>query len=435
MKIKKSIDSVFNAQKKWFHSGYTLNIADRLKALARLKDMILEHKMDIYSALENDLGKTADIVDLAEIGAVLDEIDVTLAELDKWVEDEVIPLTGIMGGSQGKICHEPYGVCYIIGPFNYPFNLTITPLVGAIAAGNTAILKPSEATPKTSGVIKKIIEKAFPPEYVTVIEGGREENTLLMRKPFDFYFFTGSPAVGKMVMKAAADNLSPVVLELGGKCPVVVFEDADLGLLVERLAFTKYLNSGQTCVAPDYLLVPESMHDHVMLLLKVWIEDNYAGKSIGKIVNEKQIEKLAGYLRNTRGKVLTGGTFDLETRQFSPTIVTGVDWDDSLMQEEIFGPILPVLTYRSLDECRQKITAYHAKPLAVYVFSRDISGALKFIKTVQSGDAQINDILTHALSSQLPFGGIGCSGIGKYHGKASFLTYSHTRSVRIVAAE
>ncbi|WP_416414281.1 NAD(P)-dependent benzaldehyde dehydrogenase MdlD [Pantoea sp. App145] len=429
------IDSTFDAQKAWFLKGHTRSISRRSTALEQLKKIILNHKPDIYAALESDLGKTPDVVDLAEIGAVIDEIDVTITELNKWAEDEVFPLTGLFADSEGRICPEPYGVCYIIGPFNYPFNLTLTPLVGAIAAGNTAILKPSEATPETSHVIKKIIELAFPGEYVAVIEGGREENTLLLAKPFDFYFFTGSPAVGKLVMKAAANNLAPVVLELGGKCPVVVFEDADLDLLVQCLAFTKYLNSGQTCVAPDYLLVPKSKQEIIISQLKTLIEANYAGKSTGKIVSERQVDKLAGYLQNTQGKVVTGGQYDRVTRQFSPTIVADVNWDDALMQDEIFGPILPVLTYDNLEDCRQKIIAHHAKPLAIYAFSRDESSALAFIKTVQSGDAQINDILTHALSPQLPFGGIGPSGMGKYHGKSSFDTFSHTRSIRIVSSE
>ncbi len=232
-------------------------------------------------------------------------------------------------------------------------------------------------------------------------------------------------------MKAAADQLAPVVLELGGKCPVVVLEDADIPQLVERVCFAKYLNSGQTCVAPDYLLVPESLQPEVTRQLKQAL-DNMQGQNIGKVVSERQIEKLAGYLSNTAGQVLSGGSFDKATRQFAPTVVSHVGWEDALMQEEIFGPILPVLSYRDLDDCRENIIRYHDKPLALYVFSRDTGRALEFISTVQSGDAQINDALSHVLSTQLPFGGIGPSGMGKYHGKASFDTCSHQRSVRTV---
>ncbi len=431
MSTEQTINDIFAAQKQWFQTGNTRDIEVRMQALRKLRQVILNNKPAIYAALESDLGKTPEIVDLAEIGAVVEEIDSMLAGLPEWSQDQVFPLEGTLAGSEGRIRAEPYGVSYVIGPFNYPFNLTLTPLAGIIAAGNTAILKPSEATPATSAVIRQVIEQAFPAEYVAVVEGARRENELLLAKPFDFIFFTGSPGVGKVVMKAAADQLAPVVLELGGKCPVVVLEDADIPQLVERVCFAKYLNSGQTCVAPDYLLVPESLQPEVIRQLKQAL-DNMQGQNIGKVVSERQIEKLAGYLSNTAGQVLSGGSFDKVTRQFAPTVVSHVGWEDALMQEEIFGPILPVLSYRDLDDCRENIIRYHDKPLALYVFSRDTGRALEFISTVQSGDAQINDALSHVLSTQLPFGGIGPSGMGKYHGKASFDTCSHQRSVRTV---
>ncbi len=429
MSTEQDINELFAAQKQWFQDGNTRDIAVRMAALRRFRQVILDNKPAIYAALESDLGKTPDIVDLAEIGAVVEEIDSMLAGLPEWSQDQVFPLEGVLAGSEGRIRAEPYGVSYVIGPFNYPFNLTLTPLAGIIAAGNTAILKPSEATPATSGVIRHIIEQAFPAHYVSVVEGARHENELLLAKPFDFIFFTGSPGVGKVVMKAAAEHLAPVVLELGGKCPVVVLEDADIPHLTERLCFAKYLNSGQTCVAPDYLLVPESLQPQVMQQLTLALE-KLQGENIGKVVSEKQIDKLAGYLATTRGQLVSGGTYDKSTRQFAPTLVSDVSWDDALMQEEIFGPILPVVSYRDLAECREKIIQYHEKPLALYVFSQDTDRALEFINSVQSGDAQINDALSHVLSTQLPFGGIGPSGMGKYHGKASFTTCSHQRSIR-----
>lgn len=432
---QRGITECFNNQKTAFLAGKTQSIEGRIAALRRLKQVILDNREAIHRALESDLGKTPDIVDLAEIGAVTHEIDGVLAGLAEWAEDEVFPLTGFLAGSEGRICAEPYGVCYIIGPFNYPFNLALTPLVGAIAAGNTAIVKPSEATPATSAVIKHVVEQAFSAEWVAVIEGGRAENEILLALPFDFFFFTGSPAVGKIVMKAAAEHLAPVVLELGGKCPVVVFEDADLDHLVERLTFSKYLNSGQTCVAPDYLLVPEALRDPLATKLVAALQAAFAGQSIGKVVSERQIEKLAGYLENTGGKVAIGGGYDKARRHFDATVVTDVGWDDALMQDEIFGPILPIITYTDLDECRQNIITRHAKPLALYAFSRNEERALAFVKSIQSGDAQINDILTHVLSAQLPFGGIGPSGMGKYHGRASFDVYSHRRSVRTVSSQ
>lgn len=434
MNSENAIDDIFKQQKAWFYAGKTRDLAVRLAALRKLKEVIFQHRQHIYTALKSDLGKTPEIVDRVEIGAVVEEIDSALEGLAQWARDDVFMLSGTLAGSEGRICREPFGVCYVIGPFNYPFNLTLTPLVGAIAAGNTAILKPSEATPETSKIIKKIIDLSFPPAYVAVVEGGRKENELLLAKPFDFYFFTGSPQVGKIVMKAAAEQLAPVVLELGGKCPVVVFDDADIDHLIERLLFAKYLNSGQTCVAPDYLLVPEDRHDEIVSRLTARVAAAYGQQSIGKIVNSRQIQKLAGYLQQTRGNVETGGEYSEATRQFSATVVSRVGWDDALMQEEIFGPILPVVTYRDLTECRENIIRYHARPLALYIFSRDTEKALWFIKTVQSGDAQINDIMTHVLSSELPFGGIGPSGIGKYHGKFSFDIYSHVRSIRTVRA-
>lgn len=431
MSTEQTINDIFAAQKQWFQAGNTRDITVRMAALRKLRQVILDNKPAIYAALESDLGKTPEIVDLAEIGAVVEEIDSMLAGLPEWSKDQVFPLEGTLAGSQGRIRAEPYGVSYVIGPFNYPFNLTLTPLAGIIAAGNTAILKPSEATPATSAVIRQVIEQAFPAQYVAVVEGARQENEWLLAKPFDFIFFTGSPGVGKVVMKAAAEQLAPVVLELGGKCPVVVMEDADIPQLVERICFAKYLNSGQTCVAPDYLLVPESLQTEVTRQLKQAL-DNMQGQNIGKVVSERQIDKLAGYLSRTGGQVISGGSFDKATRQFAPTVVSHVGWEDALMQEEIFGPILPVLSYRDLNECRENIVRYHDKPLALYVFSCDTTRALEFISTVQSGDAQINDALSHVLSTQLPFGGIGPSGMGKYHGKASFDTCSHQRSVRTV---
>ena len=434
MTIQAVIDQAFAAQKEAFLSGKTRDVDGRLANLRRFKQAILDNKQAIYQALDSDLGKTPEVVDMAEIGAVTEEIDVMLENLATWAQDDVFPLTGHFAGSEGRIRAEPYGLTYIIGPFNYPFNLTLTPLVGAIAAGNTAILKPSESTPATSAIIKKVIAESFDPEIVTVIEGGRKENEILLTKPFDFFFFTGSPNVGKIIMKAAADHLAPVVLELGGKCPVVVFEDADIDLLIERLTYTKYLNSGQTCVAPDYLLVPEAISQQVVDKLLAKIAADYQGKSVGKVVNAKQVEKLAGYLKETKGKVVAGGDYDEQRRQFAATVVTDVEWDDALMQDEIFGPILPILSYTDLASVREKISTYHEKPLAIYAFSQDEQAAIDFIATIQSGDAQINDMLTHAMCPQLPFGGIGPSGMGKYHGKTSFDIYSHKRSIRTVKA-
>lgn len=427
------IESAFNLQKKFFLSQATRSVESRKHYLNALKESLERNKAEIHDALAKDLGKTPEIVDLAESGAVIEEIDAVLAGLDQWTQDEHRELGGFLAPSKGIIRHEPYGVVYIIGPFNYPLNLTLTPLIGAIAAGNTAILKPSEGTPNTSAVIEKIIAETFPAEYVTVIQGGREENELLLAQPFDFIFFTGSPNVGKVVMAAAAKNLTPVVLELGGKCPVIVVEDADIDALVEKVTFAKYLNSGQTCVSADYLLVDNKIYDQVVDKLTARLVADYQDpKATGKIVSSNQVKKLAEYLQNTQGKISFGGKYSESERYMQATLVEQVSWDDALMQQEIFGPILPVLRFDKLEDAIKDVVHYHPKPLAVYVFTQDESLGHHVINSIQSGDAQINDVLTHALSSELPFGGIGPSGMGKYHGKTSFDTYSHQKSIRIV---
>jgi aldehyde dehydrogenase (NAD+) len=429
---KFSIEDTFIKQKKYFHSHQTQSVETRKRYLLRFRDILISNKKNIYKALSDDLGKAPEVIDLAEIGAVIDEIDILVAGLNEWSGDQSIEITGFLSPSQGLIRPTPYGVCYIIGPFNYPVNLTLTPLIGALAAGNTAILKPSELTPKTATVIQHLIEEAFPSEYVSVILGGREENEILLSLPFDFIFFTGSQKVGKVVMTAAAKHLTPVVLELGGKCPVIITEDADLDNVVERVSYAKFLNSGQTCVAPDYLLVDQKLHPALIEKFTQHLSEKYDTLDAnGKIVSHAQTLKLAQYLDNTRGHILFGGDYSAEDRLLKPTLVDNVNWDDALMQQEIFGPILPILTYDNIDVAIENINHYHPKPLAAYVFSTNLDKAHILINHIQSGDAQINDVLTHALCGQLPFGGIGPSGMGKYHGKESFFTFSHKKSIRI----
>lgn len=427
------IDRLFAEQKRFFASRKTYDLGYRKQALENLKSAVLDHSEPLYAALAADLGKPREVVDLAEIGAVLHEIDFALAHLDEWVAPRSVPTPDIIAPSDCYIVQEPYGVSYIIGPFNYPVNLTLTPLIGAIIGGNTCILKPSEATPHTSAVLEKIISKAFAPEYVTTVQGAREENTYLLSLPFDFIFFTGSPAVGKVVMKAAAEHLTPVVLELGGKCPLIVLPDADLEQVVDQVMFGKFINSGQTCIAPDYLYVHSSVKDELASRLVERIEQALPQiGSTGKIVSTQQVTRLMSLLDQSRGTVLTGGLADPAQRLFSATVVDGVDWDDALMAQELFGPILPVLTFDSATTATSLINTHHPKPLAVYVFGKDIEQAKHIIDQVQSGDAQVNGVMLHAFSPYLPFGGIGASGMGDYHGHYSFLTFTHKKSIRIV---
>ncbi len=429
-----TIDTLFANQKQFFASRKTYDIAFRKHGLEALKQAVLNNREQLYVALDADLGKPRDIVDLAEIGEVIHEIDFALEHLDEWAEPVEVPTPEIIAPSRCYVSQEPFGVSYIIGPFNYPVNLTLTPLIGAIVGGNTCIVKPSETTPETSAVLAKIISEAFDPEYIAVVQGGREENTHLLSLPFDFIFFTGSPTVGKVVMRAAAEHLTPVVLELGGKCPLIVLPDADLDQTVEQLIFGKFINSGQTCIAPDYLYVHSSVKDALLAKLVDRVKHEFPNiASTGKLVTSRQVARLQTLLTQSNGAILVGGEADAEKRVFSATVVDNVQWDDALMAEELFGPILPVLTFDSIETAVDLVNKHHPKPLAVYVFTRTPDLAIPIIDAIQSGDAQVNGVMVHAFSPYLPFGGVGASGMGEYHGHYSYLTFTHKKSLRIVA--
>lgn len=431
---RETIDVLFARQRQFFASHKTFDVAFRKNSLERLKQAVLNNTELLYRALDADLGKPHEIVDLAEIGAVIHEIDFALANLEEWVRPQKVPTPDIIAPSYCHITQEPLGLTYIIGPFNYPVNLTLTPLIGAIVGGNTCILKPSETTPETSAAIEKIISEAFSPEYITAVQGGRDENAQLLSLPFDFIFFTGSPNVGKVVMRAAAEHLTPMVLELGGKCPLIILPDADLDLAVDQLMFGKFINSGQTCIAPDYLYVHSTVKDALLTKLVERIKRDLPNiDSTGKVVTARQVSRLQMMLDKSNGKVLVGGDANPEKRVFSATVVDQVDWQDALMEEELFGPILPVLTFDSAEVAVDLINLHHPKPLAVYVFTRNPAHAEPIIDHIQSGDAQINGVMLHAFSPYLPFGGVGPSGMGEYHGHFSFLTFTHKKSLRIVA--
>ncbi|NBA93636.1 NAD(P)-dependent benzaldehyde dehydrogenase MdlD [Pseudomonas sp. R5(2019)] len=429
-----AIDALFAQQQAFFASRQTYDIAFRKHSLERLKLALLNNRELLYAALDADLGKPREHVDLAEIGAVVHEIDFALAHLDQWTAPQAVPTADIIAPSQCYITQEPFGVTYIIGPFNYPVNLTLTPLIGAIIGGNTCILKPSETTPQTSAIIEKIMTEAFSRDYIAVVQGGREENTHLLSLPFDFIFFTGSPSVGKVVMHAAAANLTPVVLELGGKCPLIVLPDADLDQVVSEVMFGKFINSGQTCIAPDYLYVHSSIEQALLAKLVERVKHELPDMaSTGKLVTSHQVARLQAILGQSRGNVRVGGQADADKRIFSATVVDQVQWGDALMAEELFGPILPVLSFESIESAVELINRHHPKPLAVYVFTGDAEQAKPIINHIQSGDAQVNGVMLHAFSPYLPFGGVGASGMGEYHGHYSFLAFTHKKSVRIVA--
>ncbi|MGP9433843.1 NAD(P)-dependent benzaldehyde dehydrogenase MdlD [Ewingella sp. AOP8-B2-18] len=427
-----TIQAVFTKQKNFFKTEATKSVAFRKESLQKLKQSIVSHTEDLYAALDSDLGKSKDLVDRTEIGRVISELDFTLAHLDEWAVPETVPSYPGTTFSEAFIEHEAFGVSYIIGPFNYPINLVFCPLLGAIAGGNTAVIKPSESVPETALVIQKIIQSVFDEEYIAVIQGGRDENEFLLSLPFDFIFFTGSPAVGKIVMTAAAKNLTPVILELGGKSPFIVLEDANLDRAVDMLTFGRFSNSGQTCVAPDYVLAHESVKDALLAKLVERIKTAIPNvDSIGKLVSSKQVERLTGMLEQTQGEVIYGGEANAATRHMQATVVDNVGWDDALMREELFGPVLPVMTFTEIEQIAEGVNKHHPKPLAAYVFTNDIEKGRKITSKIPSGDAIVNGVMQQASSPYLPFGGIGNSGVGEYHGHYSYLAFTHRKSVVI----
>ncbi|BFO64205.1 aldehyde dehydrogenase family protein [Chryseobacterium sp. S0630] len=431
--LEQKIRGIFQQQKAFFKTNQTKDIEFRKAQLKKFRDVFLQHTDVLCEALDTDLGKSRKEAEYVEIQIVISELDYLLENIDEWAKPTSVPSKPHPSGAEveSKITYQPYGVTYIIGPFNYPVQLTFSPLIGALLSGNTAIIKPSENTPHVAQVLEDIVKESFDESYVAVIQGAIEENTLLLSLPFDYIFFTGSPNVGKIVMKAAAEQLIPVTLELGGKSPTIVHKDADLDKAVARISYGKWINCGQTCVAPDYIYIHESVKDAFIEKFKAHLNATYEGNSlgkIGKIVSQNQIKHLAGYLEAAPEKVIYGGNYDLETRHFEATLMDNVTWDDQVMQQEIFGPILPIMTYNDIEEALEEINS-RPKPLALYVFTEDQKLADYVLNHTTSGDAEINSAIIHVGSHYLPFGGVGTSGMGKYHGKFSFECFSHSRSV------
>ncbi|WP_312399740.1 NAD(P)-dependent benzaldehyde dehydrogenase MdlD [Chryseobacterium sp.] len=430
---EQKIREIFAQQKAFFKTNQTKDIEFRKAQLRNFREVFLNHTDALCEALDIDLGKSRKEAEYVEIQIVISELDYLLENIDEWAKPTKVPSKPLPSGAEviSKIMYEPYGVNYIIGPFNYPVQLTFSPLIGALISGNTAIIKPSENTPHVAKVLEDIVKESFDESYVAVVQGAIEENTLLLSLPFDYIFFTGSPNVGKIVMKAAAEQLIPLTLELGGKSPTIVHKDADLDKAVARISYGKWINCGQTCVAPDYIYIHESVKDEFIEKFKTYLKNTYDDQTlgkIGKIVSQQQIKNLAGYLEAAPEKVIYGGNYDLETRHFEATLMDNVTWNDKVMQQEIFGPILPIMTYNDIDEALEEINN-RPKPLALYVFTEDQEFAQDVLNRTTSGDAEINSAIVHVGSHFLPFGGVGTSGMGKYHGKFSFDNFSHTRSV------
>lgn len=426
-----NIESTVAAQHAYFLKGETLDVAFRKDALRRLRETILLRKAQINDALQQDLGKSPSESYMCEVGMTLSELSYTLAHLDRWARRHSVLTPLAQFHARSFTVHNPYGVVLIMSPWNYPFMLTMEPLIGTLAAGNCALLKPSAYAPATSTVIREIVSACFPQEYVAVVEGGRKENQALLEQRFDYIFFTGGVTVGKEVMRKAAEHLTPVSLELGGKSPCVVDATAKLDLAAKRLAFGKLLNCGQTCVAPDYLLIDRRIKDEFIALLKKHLlamtgGDPLANDQYVHMINRKHYDRVMGLI--DPAKVVLGGQGDPETLRIAPTILDNVTADDAVMQEEIFGPVLPVMIYDSLDEAVEFIRS-REHPLALYLFSEDKRTQERFLKSVPFGGGCINDTIIHLATSRMGFGGVGHSGMGSYHGKKSFETFSHEKSI------
>ncbi len=418
-------------QRLFYVEHITRELPYRLAALDRLRESIVEHEELLTEALQKDLGKSAFESYSTEIGMLLHEISYMQRHLHKWVERRRVSTPLMLFGSRSSIHYEPRGVVLIIAPWNYPLQLALLPLVGAIAAGNCAVVKPSSDAPHTASVIKEIIDECYEDEYIAAIEPRAGVTSQLLELEWDYIFFTGGEKNGRLVMEAAARHLTPVTLELGGKSPCIVDEDADLRIAAQRIVWGKFINCGQTCVAPDYLFVHAHVQARLIALIKEEIARQYGNDprlspDYPRIVNHKHYDRLAGML--SHGKIISGGDCDREARYIAPTLMTEIEPQSPLLHEEIFGPILPVITFGDVDDCVEHINN-HATPLALYYFTNSKKRANYMIAHTESGGVCINDTIVHVVNNQLPFGGKGRSGMGHYHGRYSFETFSHAKSV------
>lgn len=423
------VKDIIRQQREFFATGKTKDVAWRIEQLKRLKQAVIDHQEAIVKAVKADLGRP-DFEAYFEI-ATIAEINYALKHLKSWVKPKKVRAGIEQFPASAKVYPEPLGVVLIISPWNYPFQLMISPLTGAIAAGNCAVLKPSEMAANTSKVIADLIQNTFDPAYIAVVEGGVETSQQLLEEKFDHIFFTGGTAIGKIVMQAAAKHLTPVTLELGGKTPCIVDADVDLKHAAKRITWGKYLNAGQTCIAPDYLLVDRRIKSDLLTEIKkcafeFYGDDPSQSPDYGRLISRRHFERLTPLLNE--GEIVMGGQTKPEEKYIAPTLMDRVSWDSPVMQEEIFGPILPVIEYTNLKDAIAQINA-QPKPLALYIFSKDKQKQQQVLQETSSGGVCINDTVMHGTSSTLPFGGVGDSGMGSYHGKASFDTFSHYKSV------
>ncbi len=428
---EQEIKNIVTSQRKYFYTGATLNVDARILALKKLRASIIKHEDAVNEALKKDLGKSPFESYMCETGLVLSEISYMLKHIRSFAKEKTVltPLAQFHSRSYKK--PSPYGTVLIMSPWNYPFLLTLDPLVDAIAAGNTAVLKPSAYSPCTSEIVARIIRECFDEKYICVVTGGRAENTCLLNEHFDYIFFTGSQTVGREVMKQASCHLTPVTLELGGKSPCIVEKSANLKLAAKRIVFGKFLNCGQTCVAPDYIYCDRTVKDRLVKEIKKQVQRQFGKQPLertdyGKIINEKHFERITGLIEPS--KVVWGGKSDPQALRIEPTVMDNVTFGDKVMQEEIFGPLMPVLTFDSLEEAIRNIQSM-AHPLALYIFSNDRQAVRRVTSQCGFGGGCVNDTIIHLATCEMGFGGFGESGMGSYHGKDGFRTFSHEKSI------
>ncbi|WP_027624460.1 aldehyde dehydrogenase [Clostridium lundense] len=427
------VEVILEKHKAFFNTQETKSIDFRIEQLKKLKCGIKKYESRILEALKKDLRKNEVEAYITEVGFVYNSIEEAIKNLKRWAKPKKVKTPVVLMPAKSFIISEPYGTVLIIGPYNYPFQLIIEPLIGVIAAGNCAVLKPSDMSPNVSSVIMQLIGDTFENRYVSCVEGSIETNTALINSHFEYIFFTGSIAVGKIIMEAAAKNLVPVTLELGGKSPVIVDGSADIKLAAKKIIWGKTVNAGQTCVAPDYVVVHNSIKDKLIKEMEMSIKEFFGtdiqkSESLGRIINDKHFNRLKNILEKDKEQIIYGGKYDEIEKYIEPTIVEVSSWDAASMGEEIFGPILPIMTYINLDKVINDIKK-QPKPLALYLFTTNKNVENKVLSQISSGGVCINETITHLANSALPFGGVGNSGIGSYHGEQSFITFSHRKSV------
>lgn len=429
---EKEIINIIARQREFFKTGATKSYQSRIENLNKLRSVLISFESEIHTALKQDLGKPEFEAYLSETGFSLLNISKTICKLKRWMKPKRTLTSLLTQPGSSRIYYSPLGVNLIIAPYNYPISLTFSPLIAAIAAGNTAVVKTSEMTPACGAAIRKLISETFAPEFVAYIEGKVKETTILLQQKFDHIFFTGSPRVGSIVMRAAAKNLTPVTLELGGKSPCIVHEDAKLDIAVNRIVSSKFLNAGQTCIAPDYVLAHKAIKDEFLSKLKdriisLYGEDAINSPDFARIVNDEHFQRICRLI--DKQKVLVGGQSDAVSQFIAPTVMHDVTLADKVMSEEIFGPILPVLEYENLREVYDIVDQLPQHPLACYLYSESTAIQKEVINAIQSGGACINNCVFHIANHYLPFGGVGESGIGAYHGFHGFERFSHKKGV------